>query len=139
MNLRFLKLAAPSALLFSLFAAGSALLPTSHAPYAVEPKDSTALIGAWNLGGFHPIPDAKLVRIAQSIYWMDAEVIALSEVNPAGATKTIVQELAKLGMTYHEKTIDQAGTGQEIGFIWKERVDLENVREIAGSDLGKPQ
>ena len=52
----------------------------------------TAEVAAWNIGGFYQIPESRLKEIAKAIGELDAEIVALSEVNPVGATTTMADQ-----------------------------------------------
>jgi hypothetical protein len=49
----------------------------------------TARIAAWNIGGFYKIPEYKLTNIIEGIKILDADIIVLSELNPASHAKAI--------------------------------------------------
>ena len=48
---------------------------------------TTANIAAWNLEGYGGIPDSTLDRQVEGLAMLDAEVVALVEINPISAKK----------------------------------------------------
>ncbi len=69
-------------------------LPTSIPAIAEGPsiKSSTAKMAAWNLAGFSPVPDDKLTEQAKVPANLDAEVVALVEVQPDAAAQSLVDK-----------------------------------------------
>ncbi len=98
---------------------------------------STANIAAWNLEGFHGIPDERITRQVQGLAMLDAEVVALVEINPIDVLDRLRAGLAARGLTYHAAAAAQTGKLQ-IGVLYKEGIDAGNVRLVEGSDLGDP-
>ena len=96
---------------------------------------TTAKIAAWNLAGFGGIPDERLERQVEGLALLDAEVIALVEINPVAALDTLKQDLAKKGVTYKSTIVHQEGD-LHIGVLFKEGVTAKNPRLLDGSDLG---
>jgi len=96
-------------------------------------KDTTANITGWNLAGFHPIPSKKAADFANAITYFDPEVLALVEVNPDDFIDKIIAELKKLGKSYKGVILDQTSK-QNIAIIYKDGVELSNLRLIDGSD-----
>ena len=60
---------------------------------------STANIAAWNLEGFHGIPDERIARQVQGLAMLDAEVVALVEINPITVLDKLRPGLAERGLT----------------------------------------
>ena len=52
--------------------------------------DTTATIATWNIEGFFRISDDRAAEIARGIVALDAEIIALQEINPNVAVERIV-------------------------------------------------
>ena len=98
---------------------------------------STANIAAWNLEGFHGIPDERIEKQIQGLSMLDAEVVALVEINPIEVLDKIKAGLLKNGLTYHSSLIEQSGK-LHIGVLYKDGVVASNPRLIEGSDLGDP-
>lgn len=96
---------------------------------------STANIAAWNLEGFHGIPDERIEKQIQGLSMLDAEVVALVEINPIEVLDKIKAGLLKNGLTYHSSLIEQSGK-LHIGVLYKDGVVASNPRLIEGSDLG---
>ena len=97
--------------------------------------DTTAVIAGWNLKGFTAIPDDRIERLAQAIVDIDAEVIALSEVNPDGAVDKLILELSRLGEGYQGQIIDQTSI-QNVAILYKAGVYVGNAGLVIGSDDG---
>ena len=96
---------------------------------------TTANIAAWNLSGFHPIPANRLKRQVDGLALLDAEVVALVEINPLSAIETLKQGLQDKGVSY-EYTILEQENDLNIGVLYKTGVTATNPRFIDGSDLG---
>lgn len=111
------------------------LLPTYTAAQPFE--QSTAQIAAWNLAGFDPIPDERLKLQAEGLADLDAEVVALVEINPPEAIDTLITELALLGACYEGKVLDQPTSDQDIGVLFKCGVQAGEPEFIEGSDLNR--
>ncbi len=100
-----------------------------------EFSHSTTRVAAWNLAGFGGIPTERLERQAEGLALLDAEVVALVEINPIDAVETLKQELARRRVTY-ESTVLPQENDLHIGVLHKSGVTAENARFIDGSDLG---
>ena len=97
--------------------------------------DTTAVIAGWNLKGFTAIPDDRIGRLAQAIVDIDAEVVALSEVNPDGAVDKLILELSRLGAGYQGQLLDQTAN-LNVAILYKAGVFVGNVGLVDGSDDG---
>lgn len=98
---------------------------------------STTNIAAWNLEGFDGIPDERIARQVEGLTMLDAEVVALVEINPLDALDKIKSGLSENGLSYRSSLIEQSGK-LHIGVLHKEGVEVSNPRLVAGSDLGDP-
>ena len=96
---------------------------------------TTAKVAAWNLAGFGEIPEDRLKRQVDGLALLDAEVVALVEINPLSALETLRQGLSEMGVTYSGSVLPQAND-LHIGVLFKEGVTAENPRLLDGSDLG---
>lgn len=96
---------------------------------------STANIAAWNLEGFNGIPEKRIEKQIQGLSMLDAEVVALVEINPIEALDKIKAGLLKRGLTYHSSLGEQSGK-LHLGVLYKDGVVASNPRLIEGSDLG---
>ena len=96
---------------------------------------TTANIAAWNLSGFTAIPSKRLKRQVEGLALLDAEVIALVEINPISAIKTLRKGLKDKGVSY-EYTVLEQENNLNIGVLYKTGVTAKNPRFIEGSDLG---
>jgi exonuclease III len=68
---------------------------------------------------------------------LDAEVVALVEINPIEVIDKIKAGLSKNGLTYHSALKEQSGK-LHIGVLYKDGVVASNPQLIEGSDLGDP-
>ena len=100
-------------------------------------QKSTADIAAWNLEGFHGIPANRLKKQIEGLVMMDAEVVALVEINPITTLDTITAGLSEKGLNYNYSILPQQDK-LHIGVLYKEGVIASNPRFIEGSDLGDP-
>ncbi len=98
---------------------------------------STTNIAAWNLEGFDGITDERIAKQVEGLTMLDAEVVALVEINPLQALDKIKAGLLDNGITYHSSLIEQTGK-LHIGVLYKDGVEVSNPRLIANSDLGDP-
>lgn len=96
---------------------------------------STAKIASWNLAGFGGIPIERLERQIEGLALLDAEVIALVEINPIDSLDRLIQGLKAKGVNYNSCIVPQAG-GLHLGVLYKEGITAENPRLIDGTDLG---
>lgn len=103
-----------------------------------EFKHTTARVAAWNLAGFGGIPNERLQEQIKGLALLDAEVVALVEINPLTALDTLKQGLADKGVIYDSCVEPQAGD-LHIGVLYKEGVTASNPRLLDGSDLGDPE
>ena len=116
-------------LTLAAFAVLSATAP-SHAH-----TDATATVATWNVAGFAPITREKAERIAQAIADLDADVVALSEVNPDSILKIIVAALYSRGLEYNAVILDQTAS-QNLAILHKPDVTVTDAQLIPGSDDG---
>lgn len=98
---------------------------------------TTANVAAWNLEGFFGIPDERIEKQIQGLSMLDAEVVALVEINPVQALDKIKAGLLENGVTYHSSLIEQSDK-LHIGVLYKDGVEASNPRLIENSDLGDP-
>ena len=96
---------------------------------------TTAKIAAWNLAGFGGISNERLKRQVEGLALLDAEVIALVEVNPLSALQTLQEGLAHMGVTYNNIILPQENA-LHIGVLFKEGITAKNPLLLDGSDLG---
>ena len=96
---------------------------------------TTASIAAWNLAGFGGIPSERISRQIEGLALLDAEVLALVEINPLSVLETLQTGLAQKGVIYHRLVLPQQ-KDLHIGILFKEGVTASNPRLLDGSDLG---
>ena len=96
---------------------------------------STAKVAAWNLAGFGGIPDERLEKQIEGLALLDAEVVALVEVNPIESLETIRQGLEDKGVLYDATIVPQA-SALHLGVLYKRGITAENAHLIDGTDLG---
>jgi len=113
------------------------LLAAVFATLSLAQVDTTCVIAAWNLKGFNPIDDAKVVRLARALTDVDAEIIALAEVNPDGVVDKLILELGRLGACYQGKILDQTAR-QNLAILYKTGVAVTEAQLVQGSDDGNP-
>lgn len=103
-------------------------------------EHSTARIAAWNLAGFGDsgIPKSRMKKQAQGLADLDAEIIALVEINPLSILDDLKTELAKKGVCYESKVLPQEGTNLNIGVLFKCGITAGEPSFIPGSNLGNP-
>ena len=101
---------------------------------------STATIAAWNLAGYgrDGIPDERLAAQVEGLTVLDAEVVALVEINPPGALDTLKQGLAQNGLMYDSVLPPDQTSDLKIGVLYKEGVTAQNEFLLHKSDLGEP-
>ena len=59
--------------------------------------DTTTKVATWNIEGFNPIDADRVEQLARGLVILDAEVVAVQEVNPDSAVQDIVDEANDLG------------------------------------------
>lgn len=96
---------------------------------------TTANIAAWNLNGFFPIPSKRLKKQVEGLALLDAEIVALVEINPLSVLDTLVEGLEDKSVSY-EYTVLEQDNDLNIGVLYKKGVIASNPRFIDGSDLG---
>ena len=96
---------------------------------------TTAKVAAWNLAGYGGISAERLKLQVEGLALLDAEVVALVEINPLPALETMRQGLLEMGVSYNASVLPQA-SDLHIGVLFKEGVVAENPRLLEGSDLG---
>ena len=98
---------------------------------------STAKVASWNLAGFQGLTAERLDRQAEGLGLLDAEVVALVEINPESALDGLRTRLHTMGVDYHSAIIPQTNK-LKIGLLYKAGVSVEHVRLLEGSDGGDP-
>jgi endonuclease/exonuclease/phosphatase family metal-dependent hydrolase len=92
-----------------------------------------ATVAAWNLGGFEPIPPARVKRLAKAIHNMKPDIMALTEVNPDSILQDLVDELGNLGDDYTFLFFEQTAH-QNIALIFKTSVEVTDDELVLHSD-----
>ena len=95
---------------------------------------STIKVAAWNLGGYGGISDCRLQLQSEGLALLDADVIALVEINPLCATEKLCSNLEKYGVRYSVKALKQSND-LNIGIIYKDGITVKNVSLMGKSDL----
>lgn len=111
------------------------LVLVSFTPVSTGQVDTTAVIAAWNLSGFGSIEAERIPNLARALADIDAEVVALSEVNPDSVVNDLVLELSKLGAAYSVKIIDQTAN-LNLAILYKAGVFVTEEQLIEDSDDG---
>lgn len=123
----------------SLLALPLLLLGDQSPVRAQDFPHTTATIAAWNLDGFGGIPAERLEKQIDGLAVLDAEVVALVEVNPPEALEILRQGLEDKGGCYHKTMLEQtSGSDLHIGILFKCGVKVGPVSFVPGSDLGEP-
>ena len=104
----------------------------------IQFQHTTAKIAAWNLAGFGRISDERVERQVEGLALLDAEVVALVEINSLSVLKQLKEGLGKKGVVYKSVILEQANA-LHIGVLFKDGVVAENPRLLAGSDLNDPE
>lgn len=99
---------------------------------------STARIAAWNLAGYWGIPDERLAYQVEGLALLDAEVIALVEINPPSVLDSLKQGLAQKGVVYESSMIEQS-SDLNIGVLYKQGITAWDEHLLDGSDLSDPR
>lgn len=97
---------------------------------------STARIAAWNLAGgrFGIRPDRREEQV-RGLEYLDAEVVALVEVNPPDALETLKKGLTDRGVEYDSVLVPQEND-LHIGVLFKKGIEVKKHFLLDGSDLG---
>ncbi len=115
----------------------------STAPFSLaragEPKDTTALVAAWNIKFHKEGEPSRAKNIARGIALLDAEVIVLTEVHPYTVLEKVMAELSALGADYQSQMPTAGQNPLGIALLYKNGVQASNVALVEGSDLGDPQ
>jgi len=99
---------------------------------------TNATVAAWNLGGFEPIPPARVERLARVIHNLRPHVIALTEVNPAEEVlQKLVDDLGEMGDNYCFLYFPE-NAFQNIALLYRCNVQVTDDELIAGSDDNNP-
>lgn len=96
---------------------------------------TTAKIAAWNLAGYGGIPRERLELQVEGLALLDAEIVALVEINPISALDILKDGLLGKGVEYESTIIPQAND-LHIGVLYKKGVQATNPYLLDGSDLG---
>ncbi len=108
----------------------------SSPSYSTDFESFTATVAAWNLERRFPIPASRLERQAEGIALLDAEVLALVEVNPDTALADLKTLLANdFDLCYDFEILPQTSI-QNIGVMVKCGITMANPRFIDNSDIG---
>ncbi|SLN32331.1 Endonuclease/Exonuclease/phosphatase family protein [Roseivivax jejudonensis] len=102
-----------------------------------EFKHMTARVAVWNIAGFLQISDARAANQVEGLAILDAEFVTLVEVKPFSHMQRLIDGLEARGCTYRSAMLQQA-SDLNIGLLFKDGVDVQNLRFIPGSDLGDP-
>lgn len=100
---------------------------------------STGKVAAWNLAGFKPIRAKRLDLQAKGLALLDAEVVALVEINPISAIESLRKRLDSEFKVKYETIILPQNNKLNIGVLFKKGVTAKKPRFIPGSDLGNPE
>ena len=96
---------------------------------------TTAKIAAWNLSGRYPIPKKRREEQVEALALLDADVVALVEINPKSVLETFKKGLRHKGVEYYSTCVKQEND-LNIGALYKKGITPRNPRLLEGSDLG---
>jgi hypothetical protein len=96
-------------------------------------EHAVARVAVWNLAGFGGISPDRMQTQVKGLALLDAELVALVEVNPVNYIHQLQAGLLDCGLNYSATILPQAG-GLHIGFLHKEGVEVTNPRFVAGSN-----
>lgn len=102
----------------------------------IEIEKSTITLVAWNLAGFSPIQRERVPNFIPALLDLDAEIIALVEVNSDWVPAELAAELNDLGACYHRKILPQSAS-LNIALLHRCEIRISDVRFVDGSDLGR--
>lgn len=103
------------------------------------PADTTAVIASWNIEGYGGIEDdEKIDRLAAGLVALDAELIALQEVNPDSVAQRLVERANALGADYASPVILEQEAQLNLAILHKNGVSVGEPRFVPGSNLGDP-
>ncbi len=100
-------------------------------------SNTTARVAVWNIAGFNSIDAERAKRQVEGLTLLDAELITLVEVKPLSHMQVLIDGLAKKGCVYESAMLQQA-SDLNIGVLFKEGIEVSNLRFIENSDLGDP-
>lgn len=86
---------------------------------------------------FFGITEERLDRQAEGLSLLNAEIVALLEVNPESVLQGLQQRLQTKGVRCETAIIPQTSK-LKIGLLFKEGVVVENLKLLEGSDFGDP-
>ncbi|MBU2958007.1 GMP synthase [Paracoccus sp. 1_MG-2023] len=98
----------------------------------------TARVAVWNIAGYLDISDERLANQVEGLAILDAELVTLVEVRPFGHMQRLIDGLAAKGCTYRAAMLAQT-SDLNIGLLFKEGVEVDNLRFVPGSDLDDPR
>lgn len=110
--------------------------PASSGADRIQFQHTTAKIAAWNLAGFGGISEERVQRQVEGLALLDAEIVALVEINPLSALEQLKKGLDKKGVVYKSVILKQAND-LHIGVLFKDGVVAKNPRLLASSDLNE--
>lgn len=96
---------------------------------------ATAKLAAWNLAGFGGIDEERISRQVEALSMLDAEVVALVEINPIDVIDKLIDGLNEKGIRYRKSILPQSND-LNIGVLHKEGISSSNLALLDGSDLG---
>ncbi len=98
-------------------------------------QSMTARIGVWNIAGFLNITDERASNQIEGLAILDAEFMTLVEVKPFSHMQRLIDGLAEKGCAYRSEMLPQK-SDLNIGLLFKDGVEVKNLRFIPNSDLG---
>lgn len=96
----------------------------------IQFQHTTAKIAAWNLAGFGRISEERVQQQVKGLALLDAEIVALVEINPLSVLEQLKKGLGKKGVVYKSEILEQAND-LHIGVLFKDGVVAKNPRLLA--------
>jgi hypothetical protein len=95
-------------------------------------EHALARLAVWNLAGYGGIEPERRIHQIEGLALLDAEIVALVEVNPVAYLQELADGLAAKGVHYDTTILPQDGE-LHIGFLHKTGVEVTNARFVPGS------
>lgn len=95
---------------------------------------AVARIAVWNLAQFYPSSDEKFLNQVKGLAILDAEVVILVEVKPMSYIDRLAEGLSDMGIAYHTAILQQPYHDMNIGILYKQGVQVDNLRLLDGSE-----
>jgi len=95
--------------------------------------DTTATVAAWNIQDGTG-NEQRASEIASGIFWLDAELIVLTEASRTDKMQGLITKLSDLGSDYTLHLPEQQSASDQIAILAKDGVQVTDVKLLAESD-----